>query len=182
VLIAAAIGGTAEKLGGGKFANGAVTGAYVMMFYHMMHEWHPTREAAYSSAEANTITTGNETAVLGFVDRDGAERYWECPAHPDNGPLKVKWVWPSDNDLEGLTLVEEFHFSPGVTSDGRLVKTSVNDYKNSQKHKITVTHISVGVGMWVWVYDPISWFPQPHGIVFERRFSEWNMRNPVKHW
>ena len=35
VLIAAAIGGTAEKLGGGKFANGAVTGAYVMMFNHM---------------------------------------------------------------------------------------------------------------------------------------------------
>jgi hypothetical protein len=28
------IGGTAEKLGSGKFANGAVTGAYVMMFNH----------------------------------------------------------------------------------------------------------------------------------------------------
>ncbi len=28
----AAIGGTANALGGGKFANGAVTGAYVMMF------------------------------------------------------------------------------------------------------------------------------------------------------
>ena len=35
MLIAAAIGGTAEKLGGGKFANGAVTGAYVMMFNHL---------------------------------------------------------------------------------------------------------------------------------------------------
>jgi len=33
--------GTAEKLGGGKFANGAVTGAYVMMFNHLQYEWHP---------------------------------------------------------------------------------------------------------------------------------------------
>jgi hypothetical protein len=37
VAMSAVIGGTAEKLGGGKFANGAVTGAYVMMFNHLMH-------------------------------------------------------------------------------------------------------------------------------------------------
>jgi hypothetical protein len=37
VIMSAAIGGTAEALGGGKFANGAVTGAYVMMFNHLMH-------------------------------------------------------------------------------------------------------------------------------------------------
>ncbi len=38
VTMSAVIGGTAEKLGGGKFANGAVTGAYVMMFNHLGHE------------------------------------------------------------------------------------------------------------------------------------------------
>jgi len=37
IAISAAIGGTAEALGGGKFANGAVTGAYVMMFNHLMY-------------------------------------------------------------------------------------------------------------------------------------------------
>jgi hypothetical protein len=46
--IAAVIGGTAEALGGGKpacrsgnagrFANGAVTGAFVMMLNHLMHD------------------------------------------------------------------------------------------------------------------------------------------------
>jgi hypothetical protein len=36
VIMSAAIGGTAEALGGGKFANGAVTGAYVMMFNSFM--------------------------------------------------------------------------------------------------------------------------------------------------
>jgi hypothetical protein len=33
--MSAAIGGTAEALGGGKFANGAITGAYVMIFNHL---------------------------------------------------------------------------------------------------------------------------------------------------
>jgi len=37
IAISAAIGGTAEALGGGKFANGAVTGAYVMAWNHMIH-------------------------------------------------------------------------------------------------------------------------------------------------
>ncbi|MDY0344165.1 MAG: hypothetical protein RBR28_11375 [Lentimicrobium sp.] len=46
IVVSAAIGGTAEALGGGKFAhrndseggfaNGTVTGAYVMMFNHLM--------------------------------------------------------------------------------------------------------------------------------------------------
>lgn len=35
IALSAAIGGTAEALGGGKFANGAITGAYVMMFNHL---------------------------------------------------------------------------------------------------------------------------------------------------
>ncbi|KAF0204074.1 MAG: RHS repeat-associated core domain [Bacteroidetes bacterium] len=38
IAISAAIGGTAEALGGGKFANGAVTGAYVMALNHMGQE------------------------------------------------------------------------------------------------------------------------------------------------
>ncbi len=34
----AVIAGTAAELGGGKFANGAITGAYAMLFNHLMHE------------------------------------------------------------------------------------------------------------------------------------------------
>ena len=43
VIISGAIGGTAEALGGGKFANGAVTGAYVMMFNHLGGEIRQSR-------------------------------------------------------------------------------------------------------------------------------------------
>ena len=35
--MSAIVGGTASELGGGKFANGAVTGAFVMMYNHMAH-------------------------------------------------------------------------------------------------------------------------------------------------
>jgi hypothetical protein len=41
IIMSAAIGGNAEALGGGKFANGAVTGAYVMMFNHLMNDSDP---------------------------------------------------------------------------------------------------------------------------------------------
>jgi hypothetical protein len=48
IMISAAIGGTAEALGGGKFANGAVTGAYVMilMGYAKKAGFHETRQQA----------------------------------------------------------------------------------------------------------------------------------------
>ncbi|MDR0969398.1 MAG: hypothetical protein LBM67_02520 [Lentimicrobiaceae bacterium] len=38
VALSAVLGGTAEALGGGKFANGAITGAFVMLFNHLQHE------------------------------------------------------------------------------------------------------------------------------------------------
>jgi hypothetical protein len=44
-------GGTAEKLGGGKFANGAVTGAYVMMFNHLGEEVQKNKRQKYLEAK-----------------------------------------------------------------------------------------------------------------------------------
>ena len=37
VLASSVVGGTASAIGGGKFANGAITGAYVMLFNEMKH-------------------------------------------------------------------------------------------------------------------------------------------------
>jgi len=58
LTMSAVIGGTAKKLGDGKFANGAVTGAYVMMFNHLGHEgdeqtqWPTTEELERDFAKA----------------------------------------------------------------------------------------------------------------------------------
>ena len=40
----AVIGGTVEELGGGKFANGAITGAFSMLFNDLMHQDPPEKE------------------------------------------------------------------------------------------------------------------------------------------
>ena len=51
ITISAAIGGTAEALGGGKFANGAVTGAYVMALNHMREQIQDKRQRSGPSKE-----------------------------------------------------------------------------------------------------------------------------------
>ena len=53
VAMSAIVGGTASELGGGKFANGAVTAAFVMMYNHMAHnvsghQLHQVQENAFT--------------------------------------------------------------------------------------------------------------------------------------
>ncbi|NLF41425.1 MAG: hypothetical protein GX587_01895, partial [Bacteroidales bacterium] len=67
VLLAAAIGGTAEKLGGGKFANGAVTGAYVMMFNDLMHGEGNVRKTKESVMLASKIKSQGPVLTFGFL-------------------------------------------------------------------------------------------------------------------
>ena len=63
IAISAAIGGTAEALGGGKFANGAVTGAYVMALNHLMHESQDPPTVEDKSSSQKSETTGLESAI-----------------------------------------------------------------------------------------------------------------------
>jgi len=63
MTLAAIVGGTASKLGGGKFANGAVSGAFVHMYNYTAHlpDWMPeagnAAEQEYTSLKvANSFT------------------------------------------------------------------------------------------------------------------------------
>jgi hypothetical protein len=73
VAMPAVKGGTAEKLGGGKFANGAVTGAYVMMFNHLGEEVKINRKEKQLKALAMVLHTTEKFG--GMVDNPfyGAE-------------------------------------------------------------------------------------------------------------
>ena len=63
IAISAAIGGTAEALGGGKFANGAVTGAFVYLLNHLAHS--TQREIARKKIiEDIANLTGLSTTVI----------------------------------------------------------------------------------------------------------------------
>ena len=182
VAMSAAIGGTAEALGGGKFANGAVTGAYVMMFNHLMHEWHPTGEAAATSAKGKTTTTGNETSVLVYEDDSGKNHFWESPHHPNNSPTSSTWIEPPPDETSDLTLVREFHYS---VKDGPLDKYgkptiimgSYGDWLVARDLNIIVTHHTIGVGSWI--FRPTITFVQPQAILY-KKYINWNKENPIK--
>ncbi len=188
VALNAAIGGTAEALGGGKpaspiragFANGAVTGAYVMMFNHLMHEWHPTRTGAAKVAKGKTSATGNETSVLVYLDDSGNDYYWVSPHDPRNSSTSSYWVEPPPAETSDLTLVEEFHYSvrDGITKDGKpgLIKGSFQDWQTARQLNIRVTHHTIGVG--AWTFEPSLFFYQPPAVLY-RQYIHWNKENPI---
>jgi hypothetical protein len=72
VTMSAVIGGTAEKLGGGKFANGAVTGAYVMMFNHLMDDGKGNTtqlndDSKHNNENVNSTEANENNPILGGV-------------------------------------------------------------------------------------------------------------------
>jgi hypothetical protein len=179
--IAAVIGGTAEALGGGKFANGAVTGAYVMMLNHLMHEWHPSRQAAAASAQSKTSETGNETSVLVFQDDQGEYCYWECPHDERNSVTASYWVVPPEDEMYGLTLTEEFHYSvkdglPDKLGRPTWIKGSFQDWVTARSLKIPVTHYTIGIGSWR--FEPTLFFVQPQTVI-HRSYIHWNSTSPI---
>ena len=90
VIMSAIIGGTAEPLGGGKparrsvcgggFANGAVTGAYVMMINHMIHQEYQSqkRKGMAGRWDWQKLNNNQKAQVIidnireAYIDGDGA--------------------------------------------------------------------------------------------------------------
>lgn len=182
IAINAIIGGTAEKLGGGKFANGAVTGAYVMMFNHLMREWHPTITGAAKSAAGKTTTTGDETSVLVYQDDSGNYYYWVSPHDPRNSSTSSYWVEPPGDEVTGLTLVEEFHYSVkdgGLNKAGKptIIRGSFQDWQTARQENIRVTHHTIGVGSWI--FRPTIIFVQPQAILY-KKYINWNRKYPIQ--
>jgi len=70
-LMQAHVGGTAEALGGGKFANGAVTGAYVMMLNHLIHDGgNPKKEVDAISGAATAGESQGLPSIYEYKNRE----------------------------------------------------------------------------------------------------------------
>jgi RHS repeat-associated protein len=88
ILQAAAIGGTASRIGGGKFANGAVTGAFVQAFNDQLH-------GGEASDEVDSVLS--EPTVSSSIDRSQSSETWYVPSLDDLGipevvvPLPPPW-------------------------------------------------------------------------------------------
>lgn len=63
----AVLGGTISEIGGGKFANGAVTGAYSMMFNELMHDYQVKQQQKKLATLQDGINTVRNTAAVGSV-------------------------------------------------------------------------------------------------------------------
>ncbi|NLO50145.1 MAG: hypothetical protein GX103_03135 [Bacteroidales bacterium] len=65
LISAAAIGGTAASISGGKFANGAITGAYVVLFNHLMHQGQNQNENDTQKVDL----TNQDTAIPDLIEK-----------------------------------------------------------------------------------------------------------------
>lgn len=184
MIFGAAIGGTAEALGNGKFANGAITGAYVGLFNHAMHEWVPTREEASNVAANTTTTTGNETSVQVWRDSSGNDYFWVCPQHAENSPLHSHWIDPPPAETSDLELVEEFHYSvmygPKNQKTGKqtIIMGSYADWKTASRLNIPIIHHTIGLGSWH--FRPTKFFTQPFFTPSDMKYKDFHIKNPVR--
>ena len=63
--MAAAVGGTAASISGGKFANGAITGAYVVLFNHMRHQ----NQGHVDKDDKKVDLTNQDNAIPDLIDK-----------------------------------------------------------------------------------------------------------------
>jgi RHS repeat-associated protein len=89
--VAATVGGTTEAIGGGKFLNGAVTGAYVFLMNHAAHpelagSKHSKGKDAYNEARSRTNNQSNgykETPFFKVKDIESGEVYFYVMAESE---------------------------------------------------------------------------------------------------
>ena len=79
VVTAAVVGGTASGLGGGKFANGAVTGAYTMLFNHMVHQ----KQEQAKQKKPGQVALENAVEEAANLERERNIEYREHYYDPD---------------------------------------------------------------------------------------------------
>jgi hypothetical protein len=178
VTLSAVIGGTAEKLGGGKFANGAVTGAYVMMFNHLASEvkernreyidhWkgidhdkggfidnkEEFLEFMYDMAKYNSVE------VSAFELSDGL--FYVEPWHNNDS----RTAWTKIDDIPGYTrpdVVAQYHTHPNSSFP------SIADARFSAKYGKPVYTLGANGNMWVVSYRMFYKVPY-HRVISEGR-------------
>ncbi|HNX89024.1 MAG TPA: hypothetical protein PKH58_08085 [Paludibacteraceae bacterium] len=171
VVIGTVAGGTAAEIGGGKFANGAVTGAFTVMYNHLMHDaflklsiknleeykqienygrMYNSKAEAVKKAVNITSMIKKETQIFSLIDSDGNKSYF-LEAFINNGednatPTNLRCL-----KSEGYTLVEEDHYSIRDCSDcssPSYYTVSKNDFIAAQDYQVSVTHHTIGLGSW----------------------------------
>jgi hypothetical protein len=171
------LGGTASALGGGSFANGAITGAFVVLFNHVMHDTdgynfteNEIDDMRENGGYVSSLKEGKEfiiyhgqkenkeIALWVLVDEEGIECYWVAPWEESNAGTSYNYVMhdpPSGKvvrqyinpSVNNLTLKAQFHYGP--TEVGFYSSSGKAEMEIAYKVNIEVTHISRnGISFW----------------------------------
>jgi len=152
VAIGATLGGTAEALGGGKFANGAITGAFVVLFNHLQHNTgEPTesdggyvlskKEGLYF-IRAKAIELNVEVSLWELEDGSYFVEPW-CDSTEGKSPQGGDGWWEPRSDgqyFDGLRIISEYHYAP--SDPGKTSVSGWGDVMFAYRNNINVYHIS----------------------------------------
>jgi hypothetical protein len=123
-VTAAVVGGTTSVIGGGKFSNGAITGAFGYLFNHLLSK--DSVRALFGSAkghhpfakqwanEYRELISEDALGVLG-TNTIGHDVVWE-----GNHPNKWGSEHKSYNDVSGRRILENFFDEMGITPTNQL--------------------------------------------------------------
>jgi uncharacterized ParB-like nuclease family protein len=125
IITSSAIGGTAEAIGGGKFANGAVTGAYTMLFNHITH---PQNKPVNDPKSLDSVIEVQSRKELVNTARSLSEQY-----QVEIGAIEVEvngqkkfYILPACGKLSGweyLNTKTTSNFSSRYYPNGKVVAT-----------------------------------------------------------
>jgi hypothetical protein len=147
----AVVGGTVAEIGGGKFANGAISAAFVQLFNHASDRAQGNKRVGFSSMDEAGVSASMEAHQLTAMDSENFEYGGEIYSYMDeNGNTKYGYVTPrrgraptsieanegargafspitdGSNLPDGASLVAHFHSHPSNTSFSGIV------YSNGQ--------------------------------------------------
>ena len=130
ITSSAVLGGTIDEIGGGKFANGAITGAYGMLFNDLRHVARPKRRVDLKSGNVVNplLDWFKYMESVDFVNPDNGNVFYTADIIDPESALKdsdLANAWDDfiNGAMNGTPSVNGY----GVTSDGRSVKWTIID-------------------------------------------------------
>lgn len=146
-MVHAVVGGTASALGGGKFANGAMTAAFSYLFNHLLskggvRDLFGMSKGHHSFAkqwawEYRELISEDALAVLGG-STIGPNVIWEGD-HPNRYPGDPQSGHRAYNEVGGRKIVDDFFAEKGITPTNQLnVKQSYELLDRLNRHDFNV--------------------------------------------
>lgn len=174
----AIVGGTASYVGGGKFANGAVTGAYVMMFNHLVNHY---REKRYEfsgfkrNGDPNKDTKLNfKSSALykGYVEIKQKDGRWYAEAFAevmsvdagDKPNFYGNIVVTKNGQLDSYDYLTMDHFKSPQLFDGDYTQIGVGAVWLPETGNVNV---QITIGTWTWKF----WTGSTSHLIYQQTFD-----------